>query len=182
MPDYLRPLAITGFITGWRKGELLSRSWRHVNLNDGWLRLEPGETKNGEARMFPLSAANLRAVFETQHQQKIETEKRTGRIVEALFFNYDSGEPIRDFRGAWAGACKRAGCPDMIFHDLRRTAARNLVRAGVAEPVAMRLTGHLTSSIFQRYAIVDETMLIEGADKLSALHVKPSRKVLPIER
>ncbi len=65
------------------------------------------------------------------------------------------------------------------------TAARNLVRAGVAEPVAMRLTGHLTPSLFKRYAIVDETMLIEGAEKLSALFSdtrQPERKVLPLER
>ncbi len=70
-------------------------------------------------------------------------------------------------------------------HDLRRTAARNLVRAGVAEPVAMRFTGHLTPSVFKRYAIVDETMLTEGAEKLSRLFSdtrQPERKVLPLER
>ena len=78
----------------------------------------------------------------------------------------------------------RAGCPGTIFHDLRRTAARNLVRAGVAEPVAMRLSGHLTSSVLKRYAIVDEAMLTEGAEKLSGLYkdVKPVWKVLPLER
>ncbi len=103
-------------------GELLSRRWRHVDLKDGWLRLEPGETKNGESRNFPLAAANLRAVLEDQYRQKLETERATGGIVEALFFNYETGSAVRDFRGAWAGACKRAGCPGTIFHDLRRTA------------------------------------------------------------
>ncbi len=106
-----------------------------------------------------------------------------GRIVDALFF-HDNGRRVKDFRGAWEGACERAGHPGILFHDLKRSSARNLVRAGVPEHVAMRLIGHLTASIFKRYAIVDEAMLIEGAEKLSELYkdVKPVRKVLPLER
>lgn len=68
-----------------------------------------------------------------------------------------------------------------MFHDPRRTAARNLVRARVPEPVAMKLTGHLTWSVFKRFAIVDESMLREGAEKLSALNAEramPERKVV----
>ncbi len=169
------------------KDELLSRRWRHVDFTNGWRRLEPGETKNGEGRQFPL-VPRLRVVLEAQAERRRAIEKRTDRIVDALFFHHEGrreGEPIREFKRAWKSTCRRAGCPDLLFHDFRRTAARNLVRAGVAEPVAMKLTGHLTPSVFKRYAIVDESMLREGAEKLSALYAdraSPERKVIPLDQ
>jgi integrase len=156
-------------------GELLSRRWCHVDLDAGWLRLEPGETKNGEGRTFRLTK-RLRATLEAQRKRKLEIEKRNGRIIDALFFHHEGGhgalpgEPVRNFRGAWDKACKAAGVPGQLFHDFRRTAARSLIRAGVAEPIAMKMTGHLTPSIFKRYGIVDATLLTEGSETLDAYH------------
>ena len=81
-----------------------------------------------------------------------------------------NGRPIKDFYGAWKHACTKAGVPDRIPHDFRRTAVRNLERAGVPRSAAMKLTGHKTESVYRRYAIVSEADLSEGLKKLARLH------------
>jgi integrase len=161
----LRALAVVAFVTGWRKSELLSRQWRHVDFQAGWLRLEPEETKNRDGRMFPL-IPELRDVLQAQHERVAAIQRATGRIIPEVFVR-DSGEPVRDFKRAWTTARKRAGIPGRLFHDFRRTAVRNLIRAGIPETVAMRLTGHRTRSVFQRYAIVEEGMLKEAGERLA---------------
>jgi integrase len=89
-------------------------------------------------------------------QQK-SLNRRPGRIIPWLF--HRDGKPIKDFRWVWASACKNAGVPGRIPHDFRRTAVRNLERAGVPRSVAMAMVGHRTEAIYRRYAIADEAML-----------------------
>ena len=74
--------------------------------------------------------------------------------MSTLIF-HRSGEPIREFRKSWATACRLAGVR-RLFHDLRRSACRNMVAAGVAQVTAMQLSGYKTDSMFRRYAIVAE--------------------------
>jgi integrase len=80
-----------------------------------------------------------------------------------------AGRPIRDFSHAWRKARLAAGLPGRIPHDFRRTAARNLLRAGVPESWAMQLTGHKTPAIFRRYAITNEMDLRQAVSRLAAL-------------
>jgi integrase len=183
LPEPLRAVVRFAAWTGWRRGEILSRTWQHVDFDRGVIRLEPGETKNKEGREFPFgSLPVLRELLEKQRAYTRQVEKRTGNIVRHVF--HRDGAPILDLRNGWDGACRRAGVPAAIFHDLRRTAVRNLERAGVSRSVSMKLTGHLTEAIFRRYAISDAAALAEGVEKLAKLHQRPveSAEIVPLKR
>jgi integrase len=181
LPGYLKPVAKAAYLTGWRKSELLSRQWRHVDFKHGWLRLDPGETKNKEGRMAPLTP-ELRATLEAQQVRVSGIEKAVGQIIPWVFVR-DDGAPIHGFRRAWRTACKNAGVSGRLFHDARRTVVRNLERAGVSRSAAMKMTGHKTETVYRRYAIVSESDLREAGDKLAALHEIDrggERKVVPL--
>ena len=176
LPEEVRPVVTFAYITGWRvKSEVLSLEWRQVDLKAGEVRLEPGTTKNKEGRTFPFTSA-LRALLEAQHAEHERLKKR-GRVMPCVFFRMVADErggplrpqPIISFSKAFKAACLKAGCPGRILHDLRRTAVRNLERAGVPRSVAMKLTGHKTESVFRRYAIADERDLRVAVERLDTL-------------
>jgi integrase len=170
LPEYLQPVAAVAYITEWRtKSELLTREWRHVDLDNGWLRLEPGEGKTREGRDFPFTD-ELRAILEAQRERVKAIERSRGCVIRWVFCR-PNGSRIKDFRGAWAQACDDAGVPGRLVHDFRRTAVRNLERAGIPRSAAMKMTGHKTEAVYRRYAIVDSAMLQEAALKLSAFHL-----------
>lgn len=167
LPDYLKPVITTAYITGWRtRSELLTRRWRDIDFEGGWMRLEPGEGKTGEGRSFPL-VPELRAILEAQRERVRSLERTLGRVIANVFVHDDDGRPIGDFRYAWKRACRLAGVPGRIPHDFRRTAVRNLERAGASRSASMKMSGHKTESIFRRYAISDSAVLQEAGEKLS---------------
>jgi integrase len=168
LPDDLQPVFEFAYYTGWRvPSEVLPLTWRQVDFTAGVIRIE--RSKNGEARTFPFAALPaLAALLRRQREAATALERETCHHVSHVF--HRDGKPIRSYRRAWISACGRADCAGMIAHDLRRTAVRNLVRAGVPEAIAMKLTGHKTRSVFDRYNIVDEADLAEGVAKLAALH------------
>jgi len=168
LPEYLRPLAIVGYWTGWRKSELLGLEWRQVDLDDGTVRLDPGTTKNKDGRLVYLPPEAL-DVLRAWAERTVRLSRDTEQIIAHVF--HRDGARIHDFYAAWRRACKAAGVPGRHFHDLRRTAARNYVRSGVPERVAMSVLGHKTRSIFDRYNITSETDLEEAAKRVRAVSV-----------
>ena len=154
---WLRTLLALGYSFGFRKGELLQMRCRQVDLLNNTICLYSGETKNGESRKLPL----------TEECRSLVTELRRGKQPDDFLFMRGS-EPVRDFRDAWASLVEAAGVPGLLFHDLRRSAVRNMVRRGVPQLVAMKISGHKTRSIFDRYDIPDSADLVDAARKIEA--------------
>lgn len=176
---------------GWRKREVTGLRVNQVDLFRRTIRLDPGTTKNREGREVSMSESVytlLRACV-------------AGKPSDGFVFTREDGKPVRDFRKAWANACCAAGlgrlicatcskefleggklCPackqpltykGLIVHDLRRTAARNLRRAGVAEGVIQKIGGWKTRSVFERYNIVTQTDIQDAMLKLQRSEQKP---------
>jgi integrase len=166
LPEPVRPAASFAYLTGWRiDSEVLSLEWRQVDFGAGEVRLDPGKTKNGEGRTFPMTR-ELREVLEQQRTITENLQRQLKVVCPRVF--HRSGRPIKSFRVAFRSACVEAGCPGRVLHDFRRTAVRNLVRAGIPERVAMQMTGHKTRSVFERYNIVSAGDLREAAKRLDA--------------
>ena len=158
LPDYLKPIITFGYKSGWRSGEILGLIWDKVDMKNGIVRIETGDTKNSEARTIYLDD-ELREIFR---------QLFINRRLDISFIFLKDGKPIQSFRKAWKAACKKAGLKGKLFHDLRRTAVRNMVRAGVPEGVAMKVSGHKTRSVFDRYNIVNDADLRQATQKQQA--------------
>ena len=165
LPAYVRGLVTFAYVTGWRtRSEIQPLQWAQVDRQAWIVRLEPGTTKNREARTFHIQPIDeLREVLADQWAQ--HTALRAKGIICPWVFQR-AGTQIKGFRKAWVTACKKTGCPGRIPHDFRRTAVRNLVRAGVPERVAMQMTGHKTRSVFERYNIVSDADLKDASQRL----------------
>lgn len=171
LPEYLKPVLTFAYFTGCRRGEILSLQWSQVDLIDGIIRLEPGETKNEESRIIPL-VAELREALAARKVLRDASYPKCPWV----FFN--RGERLLSIKNAWERSCKRAGLVtedgkhSRIFHDLRRTGVRNLVRAGVPEKVAQTISGHKTRAVFERYNITNEDDLKDAAKRLQEYTAK----------
>jgi integrase len=165
LPEDLRGLVTFAYLTGWRRTEVLTLSWAQVDRTAKTIRLEPGTTKNREARTIPYdSLPELVEIIDAQWEAH---EQLKARDVICPYVFHRNGQQIRDFRKAWDTARTAAGCPGRIMHDFRRTAVRNFERAGVSRSAAMKVTGHKTESVYRRYAIVSENDLREAFAKLA---------------
>jgi len=197
LPEDLRPIVTFGYHSGWRKAEILGLTWDKVDLKEGSVRLDPGETKNEEGRTLYMNNELL------EEMHKLQANRHLG----CPFVFHREGKPIVDFRKAWISASIQVGLcevlkdgeakavvvkdkkgneklvkvPTRIFHDFRRTAIRDMVRSGVSERIAMSISGHKTRNVFDRYNIVSDQDLKEAAKKKQAYHEKLNAVVEPLQ-
>jgi integrase len=191
LPEGMQPAVTFAYVTGWRiNSEVLPLQWRQVDLRVGEVRLDPGTTKYREGRVFYLTA-ELHQLLKRQRALADEIQRQKKMIVQHVFFHrhvtksgalgHFAGRRISadGFYHAWRRARTAAGCPGNIPHDFRRTAIRNMVRAGIPERVAMKLSGHKTRSVFDRYNVVSDGDLRDAARRLGHTggHTSPALAV-----
>jgi len=171
MPDYLKPALALAFFCGMRRGEILGLQWKDIDFMEGKITLPGMQTKNGEPRTIYLSQ-ELKTLLEMEHAW------RTLHYPNSPFVCAKHGKGIADFSCSWEKACKKAGLENLLFHDLRRSAVRNLVRSGVNERVAMAISGHKTRAVYDRYNIVSEDDLRQASKKLEGYLEETATKPL----
>ncbi len=160
LPWYVRPLHVVAYHVGPRRGELTCIRWPQVDFAAHQIRLNPGQTKNDEPRTLPIYGEML-------HWLVMAKEILDQKFPDCpwVFYN-DQGQRIQSFYKAWASACERAGVPGLLFHDLRRSAVRNMERAGIPRKVAMAISGHKTECVYRRYDIVAQRDLTNAAARM----------------
>jgi integrase len=204
LPEDLRDFCLFGFLTGWRKNAIATLEWS--DIRDGNAYLRGVHSKNGRPYFVPL-IGELASLVERREAARPLT-RYSGVVLSSLVFHRD-GRPVNEFRKSWDSACIAAGlgamvCPrckersaeksccskcktrrkyaGRIFHDLRRSAARNLIRAGVSQAVAMRITGHETDAMFRRYNITSEDDLRDAMMKITKRRESEPQKVVAISK
>ncbi len=161
-PYHIQVAATIGYYSGMRKGEILSLRWdRHVDMQTQSIRLERTQTKTKTPRVIYMTGDFLRVMERAK-------EIRDRQHPQCPWVVHIGGRPVRNFDHGWKALVKRLGLEGLLFHDLRRTGVRNLIRAGVPETVAMKISGHKTRSVFDRYNVVSEEDLREAANRLGS--------------
>jgi integrase len=183
LPEYLREPASFLYSVGWRKGAMRSLEW----FRDFELEFNPnGSVVGGSMHLQALYAKNKTAQRLPLRGEPLAIIQRAweARVPERPYVFHRDGQPIGDFRKAWRKDCAAAGVR-VVPHDMRRSATRNLVRAGVPERVAMAITGHKTRAMFDRYNIVSEQDLVQAMERTSEyVNMKAAEgpKVIPLPR
>jgi integrase len=175
LPTHLRPLVTLLYYCGTRIGEALQIEWNQVDLDARLIRLEEEQTKGDEARTLPLPPALVMMLT--------DVEPKTGSAPHGSARVFEG----TNLRKEWVRACAACGLgtltevegrpydplySGLTLHDLRRSAVRNLVNAGVPERVAMSISGHKTRSVFDRYHIVSTVDVTDAMRKVVASSLK----------
>ena len=157
-PEHITQIVTVAYYTGMRRGEILNLTWEKVNMKVGFIDLEPKDTKTSEARRLYFNDV-LWDIFRKQYARKDKT-----RYV----FTY-GGRPLKDIKEGFKNALEKAKIKNFRFHDLRHTFNTNMRKAGVDQTVIMKLTGHKTLAMFNRYNTLDQDDALEAMRKLDLL-------------
>jgi integrase len=178
LPADLQDFARWGYITGWRKGMIAKLEWSMFDMRDLTMDVPGTITKNGEPIKLPLRGAFAELAEIIERRWTIRSyEQADGTTAISPFVFHREGLPVGDFKKAWHRATRTAGIEKVLFHDFRRSAVRNLRRAGVDDTSAMQITGHKTASVFRRYNIIDEHDLTTALEQLGSYFEKQKTEV-----
>jgi len=156
---HIKPILLIAYQLGPRLGEIMKLTWDRVDLQRGFIKLRSTDTKTKEARLVPLTEESRKCLIELSKVRSLSTSR---------VFLYD-GKPINEIKNAFKTALRRAGVEDFRFHDLRHCAATNLRRAGIDSVTAMKIVGHKSEKMHQRYNHVNEDDLLLAAAKINTL-------------
>ncbi|MGB9434768.1 MAG: tyrosine-type recombinase/integrase [Candidatus Acidiferrum sp.] len=156
--------------TGTRKTEASLLRWGYIEDGDGpddpqVIRVPASICKNRRLRIIPIAGRVLNII--ERRRQAARSGKVTVMTSPKDFIFTRNGERIVEFRKTWKTACKKAGCDDKLFHDLRRSFARDAIRAGVPQKVTLDMGGWETESIMNRYNITTVQDMAEGLKKMA---------------
>jgi integrase len=165
--DGLRDYVRFAWCTGMRKAEAASLKWSFIH--DNQLVVPAEYCKAGKPHVIPISGPLVEIIERRRAARALKSNGGAAQLCEFLF--HRDGLPIREFRKSWRTAARSAGCGNLLFHDLRRSAVRDMIRSGVPQSVAMKITGHRTIAVFNRYDITasdDMTAALEKTAKYRA--------------
>ena len=173
LPEWLVDVAWFGYLTGCRRGELLQLEWRSVDLTARTAHFRPEKTKTGRGRMLALEGP----LWEIIQRREVARHPapwvfhRDGRVIARWWFDR-----------AWQRACAALGNAGKLFKDFRRTAVRNMIRAGVPERITMEISGHKTRSMLDRYNIVNDADMRLAINTTTAYLQRTEAIVRPLRR
>ncbi len=158
LPTPLADMTLLAFRTGWRRDELRLLRWADVDAGAREIRLTT--SKNGEPRVLPLGQEDW-AILERMAARRVF--ESSGSHLSLWVF-HRNGLPINRsvMRRQWNKGCEAVGLSGRIFHDLRRSAVRNMVHGGVPPSIAMKVSGHKTQSMLARYAIASQEDMLDA--------------------
>jgi len=162
-PFHIKVALTIGYYSGMRLREIIGKKglrWDQVDFQERCIRLSSIQTKTKTPRVIFMADDFFKVVAKAK-------ELRERDFPTCPYVCHFNGKPFSQLRHGWNVACKRIGLEGKTFHDLRRTGVRNLVRAGVSETVAMKISGHKTRSVFDRYNVTSEADLKKAADQLN---------------
>jgi integrase len=165
MPEHLKCVLVLGYHFGCRLGELRKLRWNQVDFAAKEIRLEVAQTKAKAARVLPFYGDVeewLTAQRDVCKADRVFCWKQPAIRVSP------KEKALGSHLKGWDRACEQAGLAGLLFHDLRRSAVRNMERSGIPRSVAMRISGHKTESVYRRYDIVSGADLHEAAKKMDA--------------
>jgi integrase len=167
LPDHLKCLLVVGYHCGNRLGELRKLRWPQVDLEARAIRIEKAQAKGKKPRTLPIYGDMIEWLrWQAKH-----------RVDGCDLVFHWNGKPLGSHLKGWERACTAVGLEELHFHDLRRSAVRNMERAGIPRHVAMQISGHRTESVYRRYDIVVDADLKAAGEKLAAYHKQQAPKL-----